>query len=59
MPTRLRLLSTPLYRYKEEGKIADGVLFAFVMGTDPECNLLIEAQRARGRHASTATPSPR
>ncbi|AMV21014.1 hypothetical protein [Planctomyces sp. SH-PL14] len=48
VPTQLRLLSTPLYRYKEEGKITDGVLFAFVMGTDPECNVLIEAQQDSG-----------
>jgi hypothetical protein len=39
----LRLLSQPVYRYAEEGKILDGVLFIFALGTDPECALLIEA----------------
>jgi hypothetical protein len=39
----LRLLSQPVYRYSEEGKILDGGLFVFAVGTDPECNLLLEA----------------
>jgi len=39
----LRLLPQPVYRYSEEGKILDGGLFVFVLGTDPECNLLLEA----------------
>lgn len=45
VPSRLRLLSSPLYRYKNESEIVDGVLFAYVMATDPECTLLIEAQK--------------
>jgi hypothetical protein len=41
----LRLLRQPLYRYSEEGKILDGALFVFVVATDPECCLLVEAYR--------------
>jgi hypothetical protein len=39
----LRLLPQPVYRYSEEGTILDGSLFVFVLGTDPECCLLLEA----------------
>lgn len=39
----LRLLRQPAYRYFEKGKILDGALFIFVLGTDPECCLLVEA----------------
>lgn len=39
----LRLLRQPVYRYSEKGKILDGGLFIFVLGTDPECCLLLEA----------------
>jgi hypothetical protein len=39
----LRLLPQPVYRYSEEGKILDGGLFEFELGTYPECNLLLEA----------------
>jgi hypothetical protein len=40
----LRLLPRPLYRYEPEaGQVMDGAVFAFVMGTDPESLLLIEA----------------
>jgi len=45
----LRLLPRPLYRYElKEGAatdkvVIDGAVFAFVMGTDPESLLLIEA----------------
>jgi hypothetical protein len=45
----LRLLPRPLYRYEADdpteakGAIVDGAVFAFVMGTDPETLLLIEA----------------
>ncbi len=40
----LRLLPRPLYRYEpKEGPVLDGAVFAFVMGTDPESLLLIEA----------------
>jgi hypothetical protein len=41
---QLRLLPRPLYRYEtKDGPILDGAVFAFVMGTDPESLLLIEA----------------
>ena len=45
----LRLLPRPLYRYSvtdpqdHEPAVLDGVLFAFVMGTDPETVMLLEA----------------
>jgi hypothetical protein len=39
----LRLLTQPVYRYSEAGKIVDGALFIFVLGTDPECCVLVEA----------------
>jgi hypothetical protein len=39
----LRLLRQPVYRYSEKGTILDGALFVFVLGTDPECCLLVEA----------------
>jgi hypothetical protein len=40
----LRLLPRPLYRYEAKaGPVLDGAVFAFVMGTDPESLLLIEA----------------
>lgn len=46
-----RLLPKPLYRYDaEKTKALDGGLFAFVLGTDPELMLLIEAD--------TAAPKP-
>ena len=39
-----RLLPKPLYRYDaEKTKTFDGALFAFVLGTDPELVLLLEA----------------
>lgn len=40
----LRLLAQPLYRYQSKRHhVIDGAVFAFVMGTDPELVLLIEA----------------
>lgn len=40
----LRLLQRPLYRYEaKRGQVVDGAVFVFVMGTDPEAALLIEA----------------
>lgn len=40
----LRRLSRPLYRYEpKDGPIVDGAVFGFVMGTDPEVLLLLEA----------------
>lgn len=45
-PEKLRLLTQPLYRYGGEGKdVLDGALFGYVMGTDPEAALMIEAFR--------------
>jgi hypothetical protein len=43
--TELRLLPTPIARYGESGSnLVDGALFAFVLGTDPEVFLFIEAR---------------
>lgn len=43
---RLRLMASPLYRYSSHDKAeADGALFAFVMGTDPEVMLLVESRK--------------
>jgi hypothetical protein len=39
----LRLLPQPVYRYAEGKTILDGALFVFVLGTDPECCVLLEA----------------
>lgn len=45
----LRLLTQPLYRYRSESHgVIDGAIFAFVMGTDPEIILLIEAVETPG-----------
>ncbi len=43
----LRRMSTPLYRYeiKDPASVQDGVLFAFVSGTDPEVVLVLESFR--------------
>ncbi|MBI3463630.1 MAG: hypothetical protein HY000_11315, partial [Planctomycetes bacterium] len=42
--TQLRLLPTPLYRFAAQGEgVLDGALFAFVVSSDPEMLLLIEA----------------
>jgi hypothetical protein len=46
----LRLLPRPLYRYATKtGPIIDGAVFGFVMGTDPESLLLIEAVEQDGK----------
>jgi hypothetical protein len=43
----LRLLPTPISRYgKAGGTPEDGALFAFVLGTDPEAFLFIEARKS-------------
>jgi hypothetical protein len=53
----LRLLPRPLYRYATgdgpviDGAAFDGAVFAFVMGTDPESLLLLEAVEDRGGKA--------
>jgi hypothetical protein len=39
----LRLMPEPIYRYSGAEGLLDGALFAFALGTNPECNLLIEA----------------
>ena len=45
----MRLLAQPIYRYeKPEGDLIDGALFVFVLGTDPEALLLIEAHQVDG-----------
>jgi hypothetical protein len=42
----MRLLAQPIYRYENtKGDLLDGGLFVFVVGTDPEVFLLIEARR--------------
>ena len=47
---QLRMLQRPLYRYETKGgPIVDGAVFAFVMGTDPESLLLIEAVEREGK----------
>jgi hypothetical protein len=46
----LRLLTRPLFRYEpQEGPAIDGAVFGFVMGTDPEVLLLIEAVKQDDR----------
>lgn len=43
----LRLLSQPLYRYQSTApELMDGAMFGFVLGTDPEVFLLLEAARS-------------
>jgi hypothetical protein len=43
----LRLMSQPLYRYPEDTPgVIDGALFTFVMGTDPEVFVMVEARAA-------------
>jgi hypothetical protein len=42
----LRLLPNPLYRYEStDPDVLDGALFAFVISTDPEALLVIEARK--------------
>jgi len=41
----LRVLSKPVYRYSEEGRITDGAMFGFVLGTNLQNSLLIEAYK--------------
>ena len=48
--SELRLLTQPIFRYASpQGGIADGALFVFVQGTDPEVFLLLEAREAGGK----------
>jgi hypothetical protein len=47
---QLRLLNQPLHRYASPASgVADGALFAFVEGTDPEAWLLMEATQDQGQ----------
>lgn len=49
----LRLMSQPLYRYPEDTPgVIDGALFAFVMGTDPEVFVLVEARETDAEQAT-------
>jgi hypothetical protein len=41
----LRLLSKPLYRYEANGELIDGALLGYVIATDPEAVLMIEAYK--------------
>jgi hypothetical protein len=42
----MRLLAQPVYRYENtQADLIDGAMFVFVLGTDPEAFLLIEARR--------------
>lgn len=46
----LRLLTNPLFRYSCPDKhVADGAIFAFVVGTDAEVLLLLESRAERGK----------
>lgn len=45
----LRLLPRPIYRYQvDRADLMDGALFAYVVGTDPEVVLVLEAARHDG-----------
>lgn len=47
---KLRLLNTPFARYgKPDGEVIDGALFAYVISTDPEVYVMIEARQNQGR----------
>ena len=47
--SELRLMPQPLFRYSaREEKVLDGAIFSFVVATDPEALLLIEAAGAPG-----------
>jgi len=44
----MRLLTQPIYRYENtKGDLIDGGLFVFVLATDPDAFLLIEARRTK------------
>jgi hypothetical protein len=46
----LRPLASPLHRYADEaGGIADGAIFSFASGTNPQVLLVIEARQAAGK----------
>ncbi|MFV0443921.1 MAG: hypothetical protein ACK5Q5_10150 [Planctomycetaceae bacterium] len=44
----LRLLRQPVHRYVDESQqVIDGAVFSYVLGTDPEANLLLEAYSSK------------
>jgi hypothetical protein len=46
--SELRLLPTPVARYGKDGSaVIDGALFAFVIGTDPEACVFLEARQGK------------
>jgi len=46
--SELRLLTQPVYRYeKPTDEALDGAIFSFVMGTDPELFVLLEARKSK------------
>jgi hypothetical protein len=50
--SELRLMDQPIYRYPEVVPgVEDGAVFAFVMGTDPELLVLLEATASDGDNA--------
>lgn len=55
----LRLLPTPVFRYEDkEAGIADGAVFAFVHGTDPEVFLVLENRSTAGQSDWQYTLAP-
>jgi hypothetical protein len=49
---QMRLLTQPIFRYQSSlSQLADGAVFAFVQGTDPEVLLLLESRDADGQVA--------
>ena len=55
----LRLLRQPVHRYADvERGIIDGAIFSYVLGTDPEANLLLEAYNTDGGPRWRFTFSP-
>lgn len=49
---QMRLLTQPIFRYQSQAAhVADGAIFAFVQGTDPEVVLLLESRAADDRPA--------
>jgi hypothetical protein len=51
-PTELRFLPKPIYEYAApEAKVLDGAIFAFVIATDPEALLVMEATDRGWRYA--------
>jgi hypothetical protein len=51
-PTELRFLPQPIYEYSApEADVLDGAIFAFVVATDPEALLVIEAGKEGWRYA--------